>query len=442
MPFVQGQCPNCAGMLAVDNSNRAAICQFCGTAFVVEDAVNNYITNNVTNHNYGQGAVVNVYENHAKDFVIEAGVLKAYKGESPDVVIPDNVLIIGAYCFRNSNIRSVSIPNSVTEIGYGAFEECQKLTNVSISNGVKTICTDAFSGCTSLTSVTLPDGVTEIGYGAFCNCTSLTNVTIPNSVINIREPKSGGVSQYGAFGGCTSLTSITIPDSVTSINRAFSGCTSLTSITIPDSVTSIEGAFSGCTSLTSIVIPDSVTSIEGAFSGCTSLTSITIPNSVTEIGYDAFCNCTSLTSVTIPNSVTSIGKYAFYGCENLTEIIIPNGVSIIEENAFAFCKSLTSIFIPRSVTVVAEYICVYEYETYSAFRECSNLTSVVFEDKSKELEFLNAFKDTPYWRNYKHKLEEETRASRRAAGLCQHCGGKFKGCFVRTCVDCEKRKDY
>lgn len=49
MPFVQAKCPNCGGILAVNSSNDAAVCQFCDTPFVVEKAVNNYnTTNNIT----------------------------------------------------------------------------------------------------------------------------------------------------------------------------------------------------------------------------------------------------------------------------------------------------------------------------------------------------------------------------------------------------------
>lgn len=66
MPFVQAKCPMCGGMLAVDDTKKAAVCQFCGDAFVVEEAVNNYITNNIinntVNNNIGDGAVVNVIE--------------------------------------------------------------------------------------------------------------------------------------------------------------------------------------------------------------------------------------------------------------------------------------------------------------------------------------------------------------------------------------------
>ena len=108
MPFVQAKCPECGGMLAVDDSKKAANCQFCGEAFIVQEAINNYntynITNNNTTHNYGEGSVVNVYEDANKDFVIEAGVLKEYHGESVDVVIPDGVVEIkdGSNKYRRS----------------------------------------------------------------------------------------------------------------------------------------------------------------------------------------------------------------------------------------------------------------------------------------------------------------------------------------------------
>ena len=92
--------------------------------------------------------------------------------------------------------------------------------------------------------MTIPNSVTTIGGGAFSGCSGLTSVTIPNSVTTIG----------GAFYDCSGLTSITIPYSVTTIGGgAFSGCSGLTSVTIPNSVTSIgEVAFDGCRGLTRI----------------------------------------------------------------------------------------------------------------------------------------------------------------------------------------------
>ncbi len=80
----------------------------------------------------------------------------------------------------------------------------------------------AFSGCSGLTSVTISDSVTEIGKGAFVGCIGLTSVTIPDSVTSIGER---------AFSGCSGLTSVTISDSVTEIDKgAFVGCDNLKNV--------------------------------------------------------------------------------------------------------------------------------------------------------------------------------------------------------------------
>ncbi|MDE6033207.1 MAG: leucine-rich repeat domain-containing protein [Muribaculaceae bacterium] len=180
--------------------------------------------------------------------------------------------------------------------------------------------------CSSLTSITIPNSVTEIGGTAFSNCTKLTSVTIPNSVT---------VIGYGAFYGCSSLTAVIIPNSVTEISGLFEGCSLLTSVTIPNSVTEIgRSTFSGCSSLPTVDIPNSVTKIgDRAFEDCSSLTCISIPDLVTEIDNYVFSGCTSLTSVTIGNSVNKIGEKAFYNCRNLKELTLPESVSEIGSKA-------------------------------------------------------------------------------------------------------------
>ncbi len=249
---------------------------------------------------------------------------------SGDIVL-EGITRIGNYALYNqTGITSITIPDSVTSIGSGAFYGCSKLTSVNFGENSKltSIGVSAFRGCSSLNAVYITDiskwcAIDFYNYEAnplyyakklYLNRELVTELVIPEDVTNI--------SDY-AFYNCTSLISVTIPDSVTSIgNSAFSGCSRLTSITIPDSVTSIGNyAFFGCKSITSITIPDSVTSIgDRAFLWCSSLISVTIPDSVTSIGNAAFSWCSSLTSITIPDSVRRIGNSAFRGCSSLTSI--------------------------------------------------------------------------------------------------------------------------
>ena len=211
---------------------------------------------------------------------------------------------------KNFIIKDGILYSSDFRIVYGAI---YWKSVFNIDNRSKKICANAFCGCESLQSVTIPNSVTNIGDGAFRWCNSLQSITIPNSVTSIGD--------Y-AFWLCKSLKSVTIPNSVTSIgDGAFILCESLQSVTISNSVTSIGNkAFFLCESLQSVTIPNSVKSIGNrAFCLCRSLQSITIPNSVTSIGDEAFIGCESLQSVTISNSVTSIGDGAFWNCTHLDE---------------------------------------------------------------------------------------------------------------------------
>ena len=297
--------------------------------------------------------------------------------------------------FRNQEIESYIIPDSVTSIGDGAFWCCSSLSSLFIPNSVNSIGDGAFEGCSSLSSLVIPDSVVNIKGNPFCywkgklECLSASFIYEDNVLFNMdksklisyrnQEAKSFiipngvmSIEKY-AFSGCSSLISISVPKSVTSIgDGAFDGCSSLSSIAISDSITSISAwTFDGCKSLRSLIIPDSVTSIGNeAFRGCSSLCSLVIPDSVTSIGDGAFDGCSSLRSLVIPDCVTSIRDGAFDGCKSLRSLVIPDSVTSIGDGAFSSCSSLRSLVIPGSVTSIGD----------GAFSSCSSLRSLVIPD--------------------------------------------------------------
>ena len=73
---------------------------------------------------------------------------------------------IGNWCFRDSPIKEINIPSTVTSIGSWGFKNTL-ITEVVIPKGVKKLEDNTFYECKNLTSVTLPEGLESIGECAF-----------------------------------------------------------------------------------------------------------------------------------------------------------------------------------------------------------------------------------------------------------------------------------
>ena len=343
-----------------------------------------------------------------------------YLGKNSVVTIPstitDNgveytVTSIGDRAFDgNSDIKSITIPNTVTNIGESAFSY-PDLTSLTVPNSVKTIGEYAFSDVKNVVyngsasgspwgALTI-NGTVDGNYvfadaekthlTAYINPTNNMESSIdipetvvsigPNAILNVWAKQYGDAYYWGneenpylilwKVGSLTDddndITSFEVHEGCKYIYAsAFAYLNELESVTISNSVVSInQWAFVGCNNLTSVTIPGSVKYIgEGAFWGCEKLRSVIISDGVETIGNDAFGKCVQLSSVSIAGSVKTIGDRAFTDCPNLSSLTISDGVEKIGEGAFCNCRHLESLNIPKSVTEIGE----------RAFDDCYRLT--------------------------------------------------------------------
>ena len=283
------------------------------------------------------------------------------------------VISIAEYAFGSgfSNVNLISVPETVSTIGYHAFSNVPLLFYTGTAEGspwgALALChvidgdfvysdgekTQLVGYLGTGGDVVVPSTVTEIHPATFKNCVGLTSVKIPSSVTSI----SGS-----AFSGCTNLTKVTLNNNAIA-SKTYTSSSNIKTIfgsqveeyVLGEDVTSIgDYAFYGCTSLTSITIPEIVTSIgEHAFWGCTGLISITIPEDVISIGESAFNGCTGLTSVTIPKNVTSIGAYAFSNCSNAQEFVFEGETPPTFGGSYLFEDSTCPIYVPNASAVTA-----------------------------------------------------------------------------------------
>ncbi|MDD6642460.1 MAG: leucine-rich repeat domain-containing protein, partial [Bacteroidales bacterium] len=318
---------------------------------------------------------------------------------------------IPAYlCYDMKNLTSVTIPNSVTSIGYYAFEGCTALHEITALPTVPPTCgSNAFYNVPTDVTLRCPCASRE-AYQAADTWSQFSNVTLtdfPNvtlladeehgsvqvedriceskSIVISATPQIGYVFARWSDGNTENPRTILLTHDITltaEFGLAYSGkCGDNLYWEYKQNKLFITGSgdmyeFTVETrpwklllaDIESIEISAGTTSIgESAFADCSGLTSVTIGNSVTSIGEGAFAGCSGLTSVTIPNSVTSIGGWAFDGCSGLTSVTIPNSVTSIGDGAFEGCSGLTSVTIPNSVTSIGE----------EAFSGCTKLINIV-----------------------------------------------------------------
>lgn len=196
----------------------------------------------------------------------------AYCNNLREAALPATLQTIGERAFYNCSLAQVEVPEGVTSIGNYAYACDNNAEYAYDINGNYQY--DQYGNYVyyypyaKLTSVSLPGTLTTLGYAVFMNQHNLTSVVIEDGLTSLPSD---------IFVKCTALTDVRLPNTLTSINSyAFSQCTSLQRIEIPDQVTTIyQDAFANCSSLVEVTLPSSLEAVYYPFRYCQKLTRMT-----------------------------------------------------------------------------------------------------------------------------------------------------------------------
>ena len=337
--------------------------------------------------------------------------LGAFDGTALEtLVLPEGVEIL-ENAFKNcTELKSVSLPSTLTKIGnsYGVppFSGCHSLESIEIAEGNEVYASDGncimrkadntlVLGCkaskipsytehigshafrdSGAESIALPEGVTSIGDYAFAHNDRLKEITLPQSLTSIG---------WYAFSDCFALGKIAIPDGVTELPYGlFAWCTELKEVALGAKTEKIDtSVFRLCGKLERITISESNAHFKSAADGRFLLNKTgdtlvlgcqdgAIPDGVKKIGERAFEGRTGLKEIDF-NEVEEIGEYAFVMCAGLDRLKLTSAVRIIGEGAFQSCIGLSTVRIPDGVQSIgsAAFLCMTQK---IALRESSMAT--------------------------------------------------------------------
>lgn len=342
----------------------------------------------------------------------------------------ENTVGLSARVFLGcTELRSVSLPDSVKYIGEYAFYRCTKLDSflTDPSSELESIGYAAFGEAGALRVVRLRGSAfRDIGAFAFMDCASLDNNAsdphqlVPETVEHIgqnafygtalyNEPKTedGGVIYAGkwaiGYGQITQSDLVLIEDLEGVADFAFNGCDVITGVQNLGRTEHIgTGAFAGCVSLGAVSLSRSLKKIEPqTFYGCSALTTLgnSLPRTLEEIGAFAFTNCSRLAELDFTGTrVTAIDTAAFWGCSSLETLVLTDPLEEIGDYAFYMCTALTQLTLPDTLTSIGErgfgWCLMLESVDFGegvseigdfAFRNCEALTSVVLPASVREV---------------------------------------------------------
>ncbi|MBE6594012.1 MAG: hypothetical protein E7642_08520 [Ruminococcaceae bacterium] len=328
-----------------------------------------------------KGLPVKVIESFS-DYVSGNSTLK-------EIYIPASVTEISEAAFasaRELRIVHIAEGSQLEKIGNEAFYMCRKLEKIELENcegNLKSIGYRAFSYCQNLKSIYIPEGVTEILSNAFSDCELLSSVYYPSTVTSVQPyvfaqchslknidfmSNSDTIGAF-MFNNCSGLDVIRVPKEIKHIYEYAFASSSATRIELPSDIVEMGASvFSDCKSLETVVWSDSINIIPSStFRFCNALKSVENIFHITEISFNAFDDCNALQIIDLTGTkITKIDDNAFSDCNRLEEIKLPETLKVLGSNVFGYCVSLEAIELPASVTDMG----------YGAFNNCSSLKRI------------------------------------------------------------------
>lgn len=349
-----------------------------------------------------------------QDFCELAAGPEKYQGvvSVPPFVTERNIPVVGVgygAFYECDNLTEVRLPYTTLYLESLSFPWCYKLQKVETGGNLIAIGQLAFYCCTELSSFDIPESMEYVGYEAFMSCFELTT-PLYNSKYFFHYPDAklfeskyevpDGIEEIGEGAFIfTILDEVVLPNSVKTIaDYAFDG-SHISKVEIPPYVETIgDHAFGQMFQLKEIVVPASVKNFgelvffacglkkavfenqleaipEGTFDCCGELEEVIYPSTVHKLGEGAFASCYSLTKLPDLSNIDTLESAVFFRCTGLESISLPSSITYLPDSAFYWCHNVKEVKLPESIENIGNF----------AFDKIEQLETIVIPSSVTEI---------------------------------------------------------
>lgn len=341
--------------------------------------------------------VYNSISSSYRDLVYNYGLMESFEGRKNLFNLLDfEQLENGTYSVKVKDPKNIS-----GEIIIPSTYEGQYVTVISER---------AFTGCNKITSLVVPDSVIQIGFGAFEGCSRLEKIELP--FVGRSEAATDCAAVFGYIFGYNWLNGEGLESGF--INKQFGSLDeatwqytyvhegrmrsfyyyipqSLVSVTVTKQTEIPVAAFNGCKNIESINYTNRVESIGvAAFQNCNALKqfnseiegTLNLNCDIEKIPSYAFKNCYNIDTLLLSENILTIDNEAFYGCKKINDLVLPSRIIKIGEFAFYGLREVKTVNVPKTVEVIGK----------AAFRGCNSIEKITlpFIGKNRDASYYNA----------------------------------------------------